>query len=49
MVKLTFFGGVNEIGGNKILVEDKARNRTVLILGYKLPIRKHSMKNLKIN
>jgi ribonuclease J len=23
MVKLTFFGGVNEIGGNKILVEDK--------------------------
>ena len=23
MVKLTFYGGVNEIGGNKILVEDK--------------------------
>lgn len=23
MVKLTFFGGVNEIGGNKILIEDK--------------------------
>jgi len=23
MVKLTFFGGVNEIGGNKILLEDK--------------------------
>ena len=23
MVKLTFYGGVNEIGGNKILLEDK--------------------------
>ena len=23
MVKLTFFGGVNEIGGTKILLEDK--------------------------
>jgi mRNA degradation ribonuclease J1/J2 len=23
LVKLTFFGGVNEIGGNKILLEDK--------------------------
>jgi len=23
MVNLTFYGGVNEIGGNKILVEDK--------------------------
>ena len=23
MTKITFFGGVNEIGGNKILVEDK--------------------------
>jgi len=22
MVKLTFYGGVNEIGGNKILLED---------------------------
>lgn len=24
MTSLTFFGGVNEIGGNKILVEDDA-------------------------
>jgi ribonuclease J len=23
MVKLTFYGGVNEIGGNKILLEDR--------------------------
>jgi len=23
MVKLTFFGGVSEIGGNKILLEDR--------------------------
>jgi hypothetical protein len=23
MTKLTFYGGVNEIGGNKILLEDK--------------------------
>jgi mRNA degradation ribonuclease J1/J2 len=23
MAKLTFYGGVNEIGGNKILIEDK--------------------------
>ena len=23
MVKLVFYGGVNEIGGNKILLEDK--------------------------
>jgi ribonuclease J len=23
MVKLTFYGGVNEIGGNKILLADK--------------------------
>ena len=23
MVKLTFYGGVNEIGGNKILLQDK--------------------------
>ena len=26
MVKLTFFGGVNEIGGNKILLEDRDTN-----------------------
>ena len=26
MVKLTFYGGVNEIGGNKILLEDKDAN-----------------------
>jgi len=23
MTKLTFYGGINEIGGNKILIEDK--------------------------
>src|SRR4030043_1953182 len=32
MVKLTFYGGVNEIGGNKILLEDK-RTRILLDFG----------------
>jgi ribonuclease J len=32
MVKLTFFGGVNEIGGNKILLEDK-KTRVFLDFG----------------
>ena len=33
MVKLTFYGGVNEIGGNKILLED---NGTKLFLDFGL-------------
>ena len=32
MVKLTFYGGVNEIGGNKILLEDK-KTRVFLDFG----------------
>jgi ribonuclease J len=32
MVKLTFYGGVNEIGGNKILLEDK-KTRIILDFG----------------
>src|SRR3989338_10337139 len=31
MTSLSFFGGVNEIGGNKILVEDKANDARVFI------------------
>lgn len=31
MVKLTFFGGVNEIGGNKILLQDK---KTSILLDF---------------
>jgi ribonuclease J len=32
MVRLTFYGGVNEIGGNKILIEDKG-TRVILDFG----------------
>ena len=32
LVKLTFYGGVNEIGGNKILLEDK-KTRVFLDFG----------------
>jgi len=31
MTSLTFYGGVNEIGGNKILLEDKD---TKIFLGF---------------
>jgi ribonuclease J len=33
MAKLTFYGGINEIGGNKILVEDGGR-RLFLDFGF---------------
>jgi len=39
MVKITFHGGVNEIGGNKILLEDKAK-----IFLYSGDIRMHGTK-----
>ena len=32
MIKLTFYGGVNEIGGNKILLQDK-KTRGLLDFG----------------
>ena len=35
MTKLTFYGGVNEIGGNKILLEDKATKKI-----FKMAVRK---------
>jgi ribonuclease J len=31
MVSLTFYGGVNEIGGNKILIEDKKNDASVFL------------------
>ncbi len=33
MVKLTFYGGINEIGGNKILLQDGDRS-LFLDFGY---------------
>ena len=39
MTKLTFFGGVNEIGGNKILLEDKG---TKIFLDFGMNFGKHS-------
>jgi ribonuclease J len=38
MVRLTFYGGVNEIGGNKILLEDGERR---LFLDFGFPYKKH--------
>ncbi|OGN94414.1 MAG: hypothetical protein A2Z75_03080 [Chloroflexi bacterium RBG_13_50_10] len=38
MVKLTFYGGVNEIGGNKILLEDGERR---LFLDFGFPYKRH--------
>ncbi len=38
MVKLTFYGGVNEIGGNKILLEDQKKS---LLLDFGFPYKKY--------
>ena len=38
MTSLTFYGGVNEIGGNKILLEDR-RNTTFSRLWHELQSR----------
>ncbi len=40
MVKLTFYGGVNEIGGNKILIEDKANDASIF-LDFGMSFNKH--------
>jgi ribonuclease J len=40
MVKITFYGGVNEIGGNKILVEDKSNDASVF-LDFGMNFNKH--------
>lgn len=40
MVRLTFFGGVNEIGGNKILLEDGGRR---LFLDFGFPYKRHKL------
>lgn len=38
MVRLTFYGGINEIGGNKILLEDGERR---LFLDFGFPYKRH--------
>lgn len=40
MVRLTFYGGVHEIGGNKILLEDGERR---LFLDFGFPYKKHKL------
>ena len=40
MVRLTFYGGVNEIGGNKILLEDDDRR---LLLDFGFPYKRHKL------
>lgn len=40
MVKLTFYGGVNEIGGNKVLLEDMGRR---LFLDFGFPYKRHKL------
>jgi len=40
MVRLTFYGGVNEIGGNKILLEDGQRR---LFLDFGFPYKRHKL------
>ena len=40
MVRLTFYGGINEIGGNKILLEDDERK---LFLDFGFPYKKHKL------
>lgn len=39
--KITFFGGVNEIGGNKILIEDKASDASIF-LDFGMNFTKHA-------
>ncbi len=40
MASLTFYGGINEIGGNKILVEDGGRR---LFLDFGFPYKRHKL------
>lgn len=40
MTALTFYGGINEIGGNKILLEDAGR---VLLLDFGFPYKRHKL------
>ena len=40
MVRLTFYGGINEIGGNKILLEDGERR---LLLDFGFPYKRHKL------
>jgi len=40
MVQLTFYGGINEIGGNKILLED---NEGKLFLDFGFPYKRHKL------
>lgn len=40
MVRLTFYGGINEIGGNKILMEDKD---WTLFLDFGFPYKRHKL------
>lgn len=40
MVRLTFYSGINEIGGNKILLEDKERK---LFLDFGFPYKRHKL------
>ena len=44
MVKLTFYGGVNEIGGHKILLED-GEKRLFLDFGFPYKRNKLSMES----
>ncbi len=40
MVKLTFYGGINEIGGNKVLLEDGDRK---LLIDFGFPYKRHKL------
>jgi ribonuclease J len=40
MVRLTFYGGINEIGGNKILLEDRDQR---LFLDFGFPYKRHKL------
>ncbi len=40
MAQLTFYGGINEIGGNKILLEDNDRR---LLLDFGFPYKRHKL------
>ena len=42
MVKLTFYSGVNEIGGNKILVEDKKTKIFLILANLSISVRNTS-------
>jgi ribonuclease J len=40
MVRLSFYGGINEIGGNKLLLEDEERR---LLLDFGFPYKRHKL------